>query len=470
MSNTAILVGNSNYDHMQVLRSCEADLVAMEQLLAATEKYDQIVLIEDEDADSLKSKLRAALDNNKKSGEVFFYFTGHGHLHQEELFLCATNFDGKKPNETGLSTAELHTLLRLADAELTVKVVDACYSGTYLIKSKDDWLPQSKEGFRNLIQIASCLDTQNSFTGNPLSVFTDKFRTAAIRKTEGPVFYTDIISTLRDEFIENNTQTPFFVSQHTGREQFVDDAKRLDELRKSTEVQGVRPDAPAEEVAESAITLLDRLRAADAKVVKPDAMDGLVGELFDALIDKVSQGEFGEYFDVEITEHNRFEEPTAEQFIIRVMSNEKRADNFVTATHSRKLRARNPLFGLTGLSFEKYLDEDRYLEDAELHLNCAMKRAQLRIMFTPKFMNLKRIVLVVSCAPSLDHCYVFEVSTEHMLRDFDKFDRDGAELSRRWWRLGWGASSESVVAQIVQRITEAVSEHLEEAEKRLSEC
>jgi hypothetical protein len=47
-------------------------------------------------------------------------------------------------------------------------------------------------------------------------------------KTEGVVFYTDIINTLRDEFIDNNLQTPFFVSQHTGREQFVDDAKRLD--------------------------------------------------------------------------------------------------------------------------------------------------------------------------------------------------------------------------------------------------
>jgi hypothetical protein len=235
MANAAILVGNTDYCSLPRLECCRDDILAIKQLLGATDKYEEITIIENTEADVLKSQLRAAIDKIRSPEELFFYFTGHGHQHETEFFFCATNFDSKRPNETGISTTELHTLLKLADAGLVVKVVDACNSGTLLVKSEGGWTPQNKEGFKNLIQIASCLDSQNSLTGNPLSLFTEKFRAAALRKTEGVVFYTDIINTLRDEFIDNNLQTPFFVSQHTGREQFVDDAKRLDGLRKMLE-------------------------------------------------------------------------------------------------------------------------------------------------------------------------------------------------------------------------------------------
>src|SRR5204863_5813840 len=115
----------------------------------------------------LKSQLRAAIDKVPAPEELFFYFTGHGNLLETEFFFCATNFVSKRPNETGISTTELHTLLKLADAALVVKVIDACNSGTLLVKSEGGWMiSQNKDGFKNLIQIASCLDSQNSLTGN----------------------------------------------------------------------------------------------------------------------------------------------------------------------------------------------------------------------------------------------------------------------------------------------------------------
>ncbi len=187
-----------------------------------------------------------------------------------------------------------------------MKLIDACYSGTLLVKG--EWFPQNKDGFKNLISIASCLDTQTSLTGNPLSLFTEKFRAAALRKTEGPVFYTDIINTLRDEFIDNNSQTPFFVSQHTAREQFVDDASRLAALRKTlAEITTAATNRVqiAQEIVPATMTLLERLAAADAKVVKPDLMANFVGTFFDNLIKRVSTSEFAEFFDLEVTEHAR---------------------------------------------------------------------------------------------------------------------------------------------------------------------
>jgi hypothetical protein len=280
MTNLEILIGNTDYRNLPRLNCCQDDVLAMKELLTATEKYEEIIIIENSEADEMKSKLRAAVDQARSLAELFFYFTGHGLQHETDFFYCATNFDARKPNETGISTTELHTLLRLADARLVVKVIDACNSGTHLVKSEGAWVSQSKEGFNNLIQIASCLDSQNSLTGKPLSLFTGKFRDAALRKAEGAVYYTDIISMLRDEFIENDTQIPFFVSQHTGREQFVEDAKRLSALRASLEQvrTGLGENVPtAIQHVPERMTLLERLRAADAKVVQPELMSSFVG-------------------------------------------------------------------------------------------------------------------------------------------------------------------------------------------------
>ena len=362
MANAAILVGNSQYSNLQPLACCRDDLLAMKQLLEITEKYDSIAVVEDATADELKQRLRDAVDKVPAPSELFFYFTGHGCAWEGELIYCATNFDGAKPNQSGLSTPELHTILRLANARLVVKVIDACNSGTSLIKSQIDWDNQAKAAFQNIIQFASCHESQNSFTGNPLSLFTTKFRDAALRKPEGVVFYTDIISALRDDFMPNDMQTPHFTTQHSAREHFIDDAKKLDGLRKSLEESraavAVPSAPPITTPAAPALSLADRLRAADAKVVTPEIMSQFVGAFFDELIGKISTEEFAEFFEAERTEHARFEESTAEDFIIRVMSKEKRDDNFVTATHSRRLRTRNP--ALASALFETYLDPNRY--------------------------------------------------------------------------------------------------------------
>src|ERR1700748_1885541 len=115
MANAAILIGNSEYRNLLHLDCCHEDLAAMKELLEAAEKYDTITVIEDADADSLKQQLRDAVDTVPSPNELFFYFTGHGHGHEGELFHCATNFDPALPNQTGLSTTELHTMLRPAD-------------------------------------------------------------------------------------------------------------------------------------------------------------------------------------------------------------------------------------------------------------------------------------------------------------------------------------------------------------------
>jgi len=148
---------------------------------------------------------------------------------------------------------------------------------------------------------------------------------------------------LRDEFIDNNSQTPHFVFQGTGREEFVESAKRLDGLRtKLSEIlrEAVR-NIPA--VAEQPTTILDILQKAEEKFAKKETAKALISRFFDYLTRKISStGSFGDIFDAEIVEHSDFQEPTTRAFIIRVLSNEKRPDNFVTTTISAEYRKRNP--------------------------------------------------------------------------------------------------------------------------------
>ena len=301
MPNAAILIANSHYGTLPPLACCHADLHTMNELLQATDKYSDICVVEDANADDLKSKVRMAIQTPTSTDELFFYFTGHGYQHESDFYLCAANFDTKAPNATGLSTVELHELLRLANANLVVKVIDACNSGTLLIKADSPLNAQEKRGFENIIQISSCREHQNSLTGESLSVFTDAFRNAALRKLDGTVYYTDIVTSLRDSFIENDEQTPFFVSQATGREFFVEDAHRFDALRErlasavvsSTACQSERQDLPA-----APRSLQRLLEAAEQRTAKRETIDPFVNSFFDALIQTASTDEFSDFFDL----------------------------------------------------------------------------------------------------------------------------------------------------------------------------
>ena len=463
MNNTAILVGNTEYEALPLLSCCGDDLIAMKALLSATGRYSDIVLIENADAHALKSGLRAAIENDQTIDEVFFYFTGHGCQQHSDFYFCATGFDPRRPNETGISTNELHDLLRMAEANVVVKVIDACNSGTILIKSGRGFALEQDHRFQHLIQISSCLESQNSLGGAPLSLFTEKFRDAALRKTEGIVYYTDIMYALRDEFLQNDDQTPHFVSQATGRERFSDSAQRFDSLRQalSADTQSSsQSDADAVQAEPEGSDLRALLRAAESKAATPEKITSFVGDFLDGLRQRVSNDVFSDFFELEVVEHSDFYEQSAEDFIARVLSRQSRLDKFVTAERES---TGHPLLssGLLGIfgGNEKY----------DLRLNCSMTRAQLRVTMTPKYHSLKMLNLVVTCAPSLEQCYVFEVVTEHGLEDFGSYDAKGDPVVRRWYKHDWCGNTDELIQNIVAKLEEIVRVHLERTEQRLIE-
>ena len=293
-----------------------------------------------------------------------------------------------------------------------------------------------------------------------------------MRKEEGTVYYTDIVNSLRDSFIENDEQTPFFVFQVTGRESFVEDAHRLDILRNRLRAvvnSSIECHPGQRELPSTPSSLQELLEMAEQKVATPPIIESFTSAFFDALVEKISTDEFSSFFDLGVVEHADFEEPTTDAFIIRVLSRENRLDEFVTASIKRE-RTRSPLSMMgTSALLGMFGDDQRYREVYDLHLNCEMNRAQIRFTFTPKYSSLKELVLVVSCAPSLRHCYTFEVCTQHKLTDFGKFSTEGDEVVRRWYKLEWSDGSAGVVKKIASRLHEVVRTQLLQTQQRLTD-
>jgi len=208
--------------------------------------------------------------------------------------------------------------------------------------------------------------------------------------------------------------------------------------------------------------------AFDGYVVRKDLAQKFIETLFEKISQETSMDEFfGELFTSEAIVHSDFIEPTARHFIIQVLSGEKRPDEFVTASapERRTLLGR---MSFAAMALNSALSEDPF-RDYTLRLNCDIDKVQLKITYTPKFVSLNRFVLVVTCAPSLVHCYVMEMLTQHSLTDWGVFDSEGTEVITRWYRMPWTDSCESLVAKICAKFKEIVKDRIDATVRALAE-
>ena len=254
----------------------------------------------------------------------------------------------------------------------------------------------------------------------------------------------------------------------------MENAKRLDGLRAKLFAQtnntGISLNVSS--MIQPLSSALDILERAENKFAKKELAQAFISRLFDKLTEKASSGDsFGQFFSSEVVVHPDFQELTARAFIVRILSRETRPDNFVTAAISHKQRQRDAFRLTSGLSSLASMlanpDPDEAVAHYDLHLNCELDKAQLKITLTPKFVTLKRFVLVVTCAPSLEICYVMEMLTEHPLRDWGVFDIEGVEIVRRWYKMSWTDSCDGLVSRICGKLEDAVQASVDAAVKAL---
>lgn len=479
MTAIAILFGNASYLNEGDLPCCAEDVAAMKTLVEATGRFSAVHTHVDLSGDGMRQALREAVQLSINYEEIFYYFSGHGTQIGDEAYHCGTDYDGRRPNSTALSQNDLHDIVRAGNPQLLVKVIDACCAGTLLIKS-DNPPPQPAKGFQSVFQFASSLNSQPSNGGDPLSDFTRVFLDAATEKQSGIVFYSDLANIIRDRFRGNEEQTPHFTNQSTNRDMLIDDAAKFGDVRAMLATKwapvGETPDAEdagdGEPVATSDLvpisadkpSLKQLLAAAEERIGDAARAKRLIDDLFDGVHAKFNAARFDDYFQQAVTTFPDYRDRGGDTFITRTLSREPRADEMVTAKIERTRKKRYPW---DYLSTVWALGEAEWTESFDLDLNCTLERAQLRMLMTPGFRTLDQPKLVLTIAPSLSVCYIFEVVTLHPHSDWDAYAEEGKELVRRWYKLSWDSDVENLVENISASFETVVDEHLSSVLLRL---
>ncbi len=255
MSNIAIIIGISIYNHAEDLPACKNDADNMEQLLQATGKYRILRL----DQEITKSYLIDQIDSYIKSvddqiDEILFYFSGHGCQDNTGLHYILKDTEIEKINTTSFNNNELDDLVREYNPQLFVKIIDACQSGFHYIKSVDlddelnerNMLPiKSNKAFANCIFMSSSRSNESSIATSECSLFTKAFILSVLDGgiSSDVVRYSDIQNYITDVFKTNKyAQTPYFTWQCDGRAIFTYITEQLKTLastwlRVSAEIQ-----------------------------------------------------------------------------------------------------------------------------------------------------------------------------------------------------------------------------------------
>ncbi len=307
--NIAIIIAVSNYTNKSNnLPGCKNDAEAINQILKKTEKYDDILYLNNNETSAKTKELLSNFILKCKGNvinELFLYYSGHGEFSNDEFYYILSDFDSKKKNQTSLQNGEIDDLIRTLSPELVIKVIDACQSGTTYIKEGDvlnKYFNNSKKGFNKCYFLNSSLNNQSSFQNEHLSFFTFSFIKALKEHKTKEIRYKDIIDVISDEFTENQDQTPFFVIQADLTEKFCSFSTDLKEYLASLTV----PYSNDEETKEATHTLSDLVKK-DAKdyVDKQGALNAI--EFLQTEVKSISlSSELVELFNLEIIFHQDY--------------------------------------------------------------------------------------------------------------------------------------------------------------------
>ena len=216
----------------------------METLLKSSGEYSEVHVVDGNSSSyEVKSKLSILFEGLKDKGvtEMFFYYTGHGEYDQGEFIFPLADFDKARKKRTSLSNEDVDAWLRSVSAKLTVKLIDACFSGISYVKNLGDgevhdYIKKSRAEFTNCYFLFSSSSNESSYQNSELSYFTRSFIESIAQHPDGPIRYKDIIDYISDDFEFGGHQTPYFVVQSSNTEVFCN----VGELLRSTLLGSIR--------------------------------------------------------------------------------------------------------------------------------------------------------------------------------------------------------------------------------------
>ncbi len=223
----AIIIGVSEYESCDSLTACKNDVVMMKGIFEHLEKFEDICVIADSPKGIVaKKKLTEFIKKyeEKDVEELVFYYTGHGDRYDDDFFYLFSDFNENEKEFTSLRNTELDSLIRNLNPDLTVKIVDACYSGSQYVKSDSDIEPflvkSAKENdLKNLYFFHSSSSEETSLASDLYSYFTYSF-CKSLTKIDGSIRYRDIMGLVADDMNLSGYPKPTFVVQANNLEIF----------------------------------------------------------------------------------------------------------------------------------------------------------------------------------------------------------------------------------------------------------
>lgn len=442
----AIVIGITDYEHLKRLAACGNDAQAVQSLLTATGDYPDICFIEaSATAATAKAKVVKFITSHQsdKVEELFFYFSGHGDRSEGDFFYAFYDYQADRREATGLRNSELDELIRNLAPELTVKVVDACFSGsTYIKASEEDLTPiiqksATSNELKRVYFFFSSAENEKSLAGPKLSYFTQCLLEVLSRQS-GLVRYRDLMASVADEMHVRGWPKPLFVTQSTGLEHFayvgedailaVQDSLKLllppvpedskDLQASSTESSQVMVQSPLHAQSPT-LAMIAAAKAQEIYCTKEEAISNL--ELLQVLKDLSRwPSEFRDAYDMQVKSISEVEVPNA-QAIGKWISNLKDDTVFAAPTYDTetftveeyKELPTKPSSGFGAFALSSSRQLRRLLgEDKEYKLETVEKYRQVvagfeftvppvveptLIKFLPKFSSLENYSLYVVC-------------------------------------------------------------------------
>ena len=434
----AILIGNTKYDKLTTLNCCANDVHKMRELMSATRKFGRIVDYVDKPVDLVKDEIRELAESSDGFEEVFLYFTGHGLSNSDDFFMCFSNFKESSPNTTGLSRNDAFELIRQFNAELSVVVIDACEAGRNLIKNHTAPLSYTlKKEFANFVQFSSCTESQSSFAGDRISLFTHEFIKACLNKEKGPIYYSDVESALRDAFLRNTSQTPHFIRQGTSQEKFCSDAAYLKDLREDffaipdSNNQTVSPPVTEFDCAKLAIGEIESLIPSMSK-----AQEFINGVFEHTVSASGKTPEINDFFDIRTVKYDDFERVKNKRSVIDLLRRRGGSDSFVES--DVEVRKRRHPFGMSAaLAAAMLVSEDDYDTTYNIWNHSKLQSVHVGIYFEPKSMALNRVFSEIVFLPRLTECLILTCNSYEKRSSWDSFNGFDGTKEWKWSHHSW---------------------------------
>ncbi len=162
-SKTALVIGNSNYQHFSKLKNSKNDAYDMSQVLKR-QGFD-VLYLKNGSLKAMKKIVRKFSQKLRNGGVGFFYYAGHGVEVNGKNYLIPTNAQIPEKNEVEYEALSMNMIIdKMEDSNnrLNIVVLDAC---------RND--PFSRSGGGGLAQINNAKGMYIAYATSPGSVASD---------------------------------------------------------------------------------------------------------------------------------------------------------------------------------------------------------------------------------------------------------------------------------------------------------